>query len=291
MHISHGKLAAGFVIATAVLPFMASAQTTDVQSQIQSLLGQIQSLQLQIKALVASSSVSAQTWMASSTPSMMIPPGQMSKVACITLSRNLGLGARGDDVKSIQQMLAEDPESDFHGGVTGFFGPMTAKAMMNFQIRNGIASSTTGMIGNLTRGFFERRCGKGLGMGGDDMMKGQIAGTITASSASSITIQNKDGKSIVVNLTASTTIQVFVGTSTPPTVGSISDLVVGKTAAADGRANSDGSIQAVHIRVGALPPLTQQEEGGGPHGMMPTIFNQGEHGNGNGGDRKGPQHW
>lgn len=97
-----------------------------------------------------------------STTLRRLPPGQVGKMACITLSRNLGLGSRGDDVKKLQEMLAEDSESDFHAVPTGFFGPLTAKAMMRFQTHHGIASSTTGYIGPLTRGFFERRCGRGL---------------------------------------------------------------------------------------------------------------------------------
>lgn len=285
MHISSGKLAAGLIIATAVMPFMASAQTTDVQSQIQSLLSQIQSLQMQIKTLIASSSISAQTWMASSTPSMM-SPGQASKMACVTLSRNLGLGSRGDDVKAIQQELADDPESGFEGSVTGFFGPLTAKAMANFQMHNGIASSTTGFVGTLTRGFFERRCGNGEDNGNGDMMRGTISGTITANGGSSITVQNRDNKLITVNITASTSIMVVTGTSTPPTTGSTSDLLVGKMIAADGPQNSDSSIQAVHITVGVLPP--PKNGGDGPRGMMPTL--NGSRGD-KGDDRGGVQNY
>ena len=57
-------------------------------------------------------------------------------------------------------MLGEDSENGFHGSPTGFFGPLTAQAMMKFQMRMGIASSTTGSVGPMTRGFFERECGR-----------------------------------------------------------------------------------------------------------------------------------
>lgn len=88
--------------------------------------------------------------------------GQMGKIACIRILRDLGPGSRGDDVKDLQHMLAEDAENGFVGTTTGYYGPMTMKAMMRFQLRNGIASTTIGTVGPLTRGFFERTCGKGL---------------------------------------------------------------------------------------------------------------------------------
>ncbi len=280
----HKKLLTGFIVASAMIPLFASAQATDVQSQIQSLLSQIQALQQQIKTLLASSTntepIGISPTQGSSTPPWegvirngMMPPGQIGKMACITLNRNLGIGSHGDDVKNLQQMLQQDPESNFHGSATGFFGPMTAKAMMMYQMHMGIASSSTGEVGPMTRSFLERQCGKGLtgGMnaGSNDMMRGPgVSGTITANSGSSITIQNKDGKSIVVNVSASTTIMVWNGTSTPPTAGTISDLVVGKVAAAQGQPNSDGSLNAMNIKVGTPPPPPPPPMKNGDHGEM-----------------------
>ncbi|MDE1924807.1 MAG: peptidoglycan-binding protein [Patescibacteria group bacterium] len=106
-------------------------------------------------------------------------PGQEGKSACIALTRNLGIGSQGDDVKSLQEMLAADPESGFEATTTGFFGPLTARAMMRFQENNSIASSTDGSVGPLTRGFFERHCGEGENHP-QPMMGGQ-AGTSTQS--------------------------------------------------------------------------------------------------------------
>ncbi|MEI7720056.1 MAG: peptidoglycan-binding domain-containing protein [bacterium] len=91
-----------------------------------------------------------------------LPMGQAGKMACIALTRNLGLGAKGDDVKQLQEMLAEDPENGFAASSTGTFGPMTMRAMKRFQEKNDVASTTTGLVGPATRDFFERRCGKGL---------------------------------------------------------------------------------------------------------------------------------
>ena len=185
---------------------------------------------------------------------------------CVMLNRNLHAGDQGDDVKNLQNILAEDADNEFHAGATGFFGPLTAHAVMKFQMRMGIASSTDGSVGPLTRGFFERTCGKGLDMRGPDMMQGNVRGTITANNTTNVTIQKEDGASVVANITASTTIKVFIGSSTPPTTGTVADLIVGKKAIADGRKNSDGSIQAIHITVGdILPPMPPPIRGEDKH--------------------------
>ncbi len=86
---------------------------------------------------------------------------------CITLMRDLHEGSRGEDVRELQKELAKDASLGFTGTTTGFFGPMTAKAMKRFQEKNGIASSTraTGSVGPMTRGFFESQCRKAARLG------------------------------------------------------------------------------------------------------------------------------
>jgi peptidoglycan hydrolase-like protein with peptidoglycan-binding domain len=128
-----------------------------LQERIQALLQQIAGLQQQLAALLSNHGN------ATSSPAV-IPPGQVGKAACISLNRDLHEGDSGDDVMSIQQMLAADPSTGFNVAPTGYFGSMTAQAMIRFQEKNGIASSTqsTGIVGPLTRGFFERHCGEGL---------------------------------------------------------------------------------------------------------------------------------
>jgi peptidoglycan hydrolase-like protein with peptidoglycan-binding domain len=101
-------------------------------------------------------------------PSMMIgsttlsgmSPGQGGGQGCFTLNRNLGPGSQGDDVRQLQGFLAQNASTTgFMGTTTGFFGPATARAMMYYQEHNGIASSSDGHVGPLTRLFFEHRCG------------------------------------------------------------------------------------------------------------------------------------
>ncbi|MBV9159013.1 MAG: peptidoglycan-binding protein [Candidatus Kaiserbacteria bacterium] len=287
-------LFAGAAVALAMAPAIALAQT-DNSSQIQSLISQIQSLQQQLKALLASSTPK---WGDASSTPMGMPPGQMGKQMCISLNRNLQVGAKGDDVKQLQQMFKDDPESDFKGAVTGFFGPLTANAMAKFQMKMGIASSTDGRVGPATRGFFERSCGKGLGGGQGEMMMDHlfIVGTVNASSATSITVQMGMGsttKTAIIN--ASTTIQVFNGTTTPPTAGTVADLTIGKRVMVEGTKASDGTVTATRIAVGEFPmPMNggddHREQHGDQHpgGMMPINGGQNT---GRGLDGHGPQNW
>ncbi len=147
----------GTTTAQATVAVSATSTPSSIQAQIQALLQEITQLQQQLRDLIA-----GQMGTGTTTPSTM-PPGLVGKGMCISLNRNLSEGDSGDDVKQVQQVLASDPQSGFDVAPTGFFGPLTARAMARFQEDSGIASSTSGSVGPLTRGFFERHCGEGLG--------------------------------------------------------------------------------------------------------------------------------
>lgn len=68
----------------------------------------------------------------------------------LELSRNLFHGRRGDDVRMLQTHLMENgfyPE----GLITGYFGPLTRKAVIRYQALNGIMPAV-GYVGPITRG-------------------------------------------------------------------------------------------------------------------------------------------
>ncbi|OHA85378.1 MAG: hypothetical protein A2591_01635 [Candidatus Yonathbacteria bacterium RIFOXYD1_FULL_52_36] len=73
------------------------------------------------------------------------------------LTRPLGLGSRGDDVTTLQRMLAQDSNIYPEGDITGYYGPATQRAIQRFQIQHAIVSSgspsTTGYgaVGPSTR--------------------------------------------------------------------------------------------------------------------------------------------
>ena len=78
-----------------------------------------------------------------------------------TLSRGLGLGATGSDVRTLQQLLNRDPAtqvSSFGAGSPGrestLFGPATEAAVRKFQLKYGITSAGSpgyGYVGPATR--------------------------------------------------------------------------------------------------------------------------------------------
>ncbi|CAN5127457.1 hypothetical protein BH11PAT3_BH11PAT3_2450 [soil metagenome] len=184
-------LVVGLICALSLLPFAASADTnTDLQMKIEALRGQIKVLQDSVRALrtpgtslredaepaipedLRNTEESGRrigedqgrkdarddrnmNQMGTSTSYMK--KGDMNRSMCAPIARNLGLGSRGEDVKELQKMLATDPTL-FNASSTGFFGKETARAMMMFQMKNGIATSTTGDVGPKTREFFKRQC-------------------------------------------------------------------------------------------------------------------------------------
>lgn len=79
-----------------------------------------------------------------------ITPQQVQPVKypeiCPLLSRTLGQGDTGLDVKRIQVVLGQ--EGIAYLGATGYFGPATKNAVKIFQLRNGIR--TTGAVGPQT---------------------------------------------------------------------------------------------------------------------------------------------
>ncbi len=71
-----------------------------------------------------------------------------SVASSLTLTRNLQLGARGDDVKNLQLFLIEKGYLGASYG-TGYFGGLTKAAVIKFQKAKGLPS--TGYVGLLTR--------------------------------------------------------------------------------------------------------------------------------------------
>lgn len=65
-----------------------------------------------------------------------------------TLYRELQVGMSGSDVSSLQAFLAKDKSLYPQGQVTGYFGLLTKKAVLNFQSRNGI--QVVGRVGPIT---------------------------------------------------------------------------------------------------------------------------------------------
>jgi Domain of unknown function (DUF5666) len=78
---------------------------------------------------------------------------------------------------------------------------------------------------------------------------GAVSGSIIAADATSITVKTSDGGTKIVLVSGSTTVsKVSEGTQ--------ADLTVGQNVIVTGTANSDGSVSATRVQVGATLPTT-----------------------------------
>lgn len=66
----------------------------------------------------------------------------------MALTRELGIGATGDDVTQLQAYLAADPALYPEGKITGYYGSLTVSAIKRFQAKYGI--SQIGRVGPQT---------------------------------------------------------------------------------------------------------------------------------------------
>lgn len=118
----------GFVFLSMGAPVQAqSAQDTINQflSQIKELQAKIQGLQRQQQELQ-----------------------QQKQETVLKLVKTLWEGARGDEVRTLQALLAADPEIYPEGLITGYFGRLTAKAVKRFQKKHDI--DQIGLVGPKT---------------------------------------------------------------------------------------------------------------------------------------------
>lgn len=97
--------------------------------------------------------------------SLLLMFGLAITASAATLTRQLDIGSRGQDVSDLQTYLASDPNIYPSGLVTGYFGQLTKAAVERFQSNNGIVSSGTpattgyGRVGPTTLAVLNQRMG------------------------------------------------------------------------------------------------------------------------------------
>jgi murein L,D-transpeptidase YcbB/YkuD len=101
--------------------------TTNVTTNTTALIAQ---LQAQIAVLTAQLATMHQT------------------IAAFQINAPLHQGMSGEDVRTLQEVLATDSNLFSQGNVTGFYGPLTAKAVAHMQTHFGLDS--VGFVGPLT---------------------------------------------------------------------------------------------------------------------------------------------
>lgn len=134
------------IIGTAAFPAASFADTamttTTVSSSIQVELNLITSLEQQIQSLMQQIQ-SLRTQVASTT---------------VSLVQNLSLGSQGEQVSVLQALLAANPSIYPQGLITGYFGPLTERAVKQYQAENGIEQ--VGIVGPQTRAKLNQDLGE-----------------------------------------------------------------------------------------------------------------------------------
>jgi len=82
----------------------------------------------------------------------------------LKLTKRLQRGMRGEDVITLQEMLATDPEIYPEGLVTGYFGPLTWGAVKRFQKKMGVEQ--VGIVGPKTFAKINELLAEGAGSSG-----------------------------------------------------------------------------------------------------------------------------
>jgi hypothetical protein len=182
--MNYQKTTLALLIALVVtFPTVAPAQTTSTaasstDTQVSQLITQINALKSQLATLLGGKQGQPNHnddlgklfyglfgGVASGTPPQLsgdhgefVPPR-----LCNTLKRTLTSGVKGDDVSAVQEFLGE--QGFLEASSTGTFGPKTRDALVRFQLKAGLASSTVdaglGIFGPRTRALIKDKfCGQ-----------------------------------------------------------------------------------------------------------------------------------
>jgi len=92
---------------------------------------------------------------------------------CFAFGRDLMQGSRGEEVRALQRLLAEDPTIFASSNVTGTFGPITKAALIKFQTRAGIRG--TGYFGPISRSHVRNRCASAGGGSQSGFINGRLS--------------------------------------------------------------------------------------------------------------------
>ncbi|HUZ93076.1 MAG TPA: peptidoglycan-binding domain-containing protein, partial [Candidatus Paceibacterota bacterium] len=125
----------------------------------QALQSQLNSLMAQLQTLLAETNKTG-----TATSSTTITAPVVSAGSAYVFSRNLYSGLKGDDVAALQKFLIAQSKgsvtAELRGvGATGYFGPLTAKALAEFQASAGI-SPASGYFGPITRAYVSSHSGQ-----------------------------------------------------------------------------------------------------------------------------------
>jgi peptidoglycan hydrolase-like protein with peptidoglycan-binding domain len=113
----------GVLLFAVIVPVTMAQTASTTSSAVQALLDQIKALQAQIEVLR-----SAQ---------QKVNEAAQTVGGTLRLMKELRQDMTGDDVKALQALLAADPIIYPEGVISGYYGPLTAKAVKRFQQKHG----------------------------------------------------------------------------------------------------------------------------------------------------------
>ena len=143
------------IVSIALLPaFFASAQThtatADIQALVKQLQEQIKTLQAQVQELKSQLAATKEEDVVAKDETAAVKQGVVSVKQELVevkqelqLTRPLQRGVRGDDVRKLQEFLAQFRDIYPQGLITGFYGPATEAAVRKLQAKHGIESIGT----------------------------------------------------------------------------------------------------------------------------------------------------
>lgn len=178
------------------------------QKQIQQLLNQVQALQQQVTEL--------RSELGATAPAVTPPVPEAASVPLPEFIRPLSLGSSGDDVRKLQEFLAQDRIIYPEALSTGYFGPLTERAVKRWQEKHGIEQ--VGRVGPKTIARLNELIAEGAGRSGV-----VPPGLLTA--------PGLEGK-IVTTTVATTTppsVPPTVATTTPPSLATTTTGIVTST--------------------------------------------------------------
>jgi len=123
--------------------------TSGLTSELKALLKQVSDLQAQLEKL----------------HKQRAELGKQIIETRIALTKNLREGMTDEEVKVLQELLAADPTIYPEGLVTGYFGPLTTKALKRFQEKHGIEA--VGEVGPKTLVKLNEEVSKGAWKAGN----------------------------------------------------------------------------------------------------------------------------
>lgn len=124
----------------------------------------------------------------------MLFVGFLAPVNAQTIMQQLSLGARGNEVIKLQTFLAQDRTIYPEGIISGYYGPLTQKAVVQLQVSYGLPQA--GRVGPLTIARINAAITSGLGLDVNAPIIGNVTLQPTRGGATIIWTSNESARAM-----------------------------------------------------------------------------------------------